>query len=522
MGRVLNLLKQLSQIMILSSYSKLQRYRFHIAVIAALLLLPQLDKVAKSAERQNVLLIMCDDLNCALGCYGDPIAKTPNIDALAASGVRFERAYCQFPLCGPSRNSMLTGLYPDATGILQNSQIFRQSIPEQRSVPQHLRLEHNYWTARIGKMYHYNVPNSIGTTGHDDPESWEWGINPAGCDRLIEQPNEIFSLQKGNFGGTLSWYASPRATELHTDSLVADAAVQLLGLAAQNRERPFFIAVGFYRPHTPYVAPQKYFELYPIDQIELPTNVEQDQQDIPPLALASQKSEQNEMTDLQRKQAIQAYRATISFADDQVGRVLKALNDQQLRNSTTIIFTSDHGYHLGEHGLWQKQSLFEESTRVPMIISSPNCAKAEVCRSPVGLIDVAPTVMELCDTQPNQLQGQSLVPMLNDVNFSGRGWSLSEVRRGTKTYGEERMGYSLRTPQWRYTLWNDGAAGHELYDHETDPKELINLAEDPAHAATVEQLSGTLHNAIAEFLPAAGRPIVNAKLPPPNLLDADY
>ncbi|MEY2880202.1 MAG: Choline-sulfatase, partial [Verrucomicrobiota bacterium] len=209
---------------------------------------------AAAPVRKNVLFLIADDLNNLLGCYGDPRAKTPHLDRLAARGVRFDRAYCNFPLCGPSRNSLLTGLYPNSTGILTNSQIFRQTIPTQLSLPQAFRQQ-GYFAARLGKLYHYNVPNSIGTEGHDDPASWELELNPAGVDRLVEHP-KIFSLIPGSFGGTLSWLASEQGDAAHTDGILADQAEWVLERCAARRDRPFFVAVGFFRPHTPYVAPK--------------------------------------------------------------------------------------------------------------------------------------------------------------------------------------------------------------------------------------------------------------------------
>ena len=205
-------------------------------------------------DRRNVLFIISDDLNNLLGCYGDPQVKTPNIDRLAARGVRFDRAYCAFPLCGPSRNSMLTGLYPNSTGIQGNGTVFRQTIPKQLSMPQAFRQQ-GYFAARIGKLYHYGVPNSIGTNGHDDPASWELELNPAGVDRLVEHP-QITTLAPKQFGGTLSWYASPKSDEHHTDCLMAKDAEWVLERFARDKSRPFFLGLGFFRPHTPYIAPK--------------------------------------------------------------------------------------------------------------------------------------------------------------------------------------------------------------------------------------------------------------------------
>ncbi len=482
-------------------------------------------------QRYNVLLIMSDDLNNMLGCYGDSLAKTPNIDRLASRGTRFDRAYCTFPLCGPSRNSMLTGLYPNSTGILANAQIFRQTIPSQVSLPQAFRRQ-GYFAARIGKLYHYNVPNSIGTDGHDDPASWELEINPAGVDRLEEHPH-IFSLIPGSFGGTLSWYASPKSDEFHTDGLIAREAEWVLERCARQRHRPFFLAVGFFRPHTPYVAPKDpYFGLYPEEQMPVVTGIEDDQKDIPPAGLASYKREQDKLTDGLRRQCRQAYYASISFMDAQVGRILDALDRLGLAESTIIVFTSDHGYHMGEHGLWQKQSLFEESARVPFLMVVPGVTQpGSAVPTPVSQIDLFPTLAELCGIpQPENLQGQSLVPMLRDPNYTGRGWALTQVVRGGNIRragaspavgdrGRRFFGYSLRTARWRYTEWDEGREGRELYDHEKDPRELTNLAGKPEYQAVVEQLAEQMRQAVASTMPPTGEiPQVRSELWAPLLV----
>jgi iduronate 2-sulfatase len=473
--------------------------------------------VGAAESRPNVLFIVSDDLNCFLGCYGDPLAKTPNIDRLAARGVRFERAYCTFPLCGPSRNSFLTGLYPNATGIHANGQIFRQSIPSQQSMPHAFRLG-GYFAARVGKLYHYNVPMSVGTNGHDDPGSWELELNPAGVDRLEEEPR-IFSLRPGEFGGTLSWYASPKGDREHTDGMLADDATWVLERCARDRSRPFFLALGFFRPHTPYVAPKTpYFDAYPEDTMPLVTGVEEDQQDVPKAALGSRKAEQDVMTDSQRRQARQAYYASISFLDAQVGRVLDAVDRLGLADDTIVVFTSDHGYHMGEHGLYQKMSLFEESARVPLLVVAPGkCTAGSVAPSPVSQIDIFPTLAALCGIEPpSNLQGQSLVPLLAEPAATGRGWALTQVVRNRgpdRVPGERKtdaappnrfFGYSLRTPRWRYTEWDEGREGRELYDHDADPKELTNLADVPAHAAVVADLSRQIAEAVRQTLPPSG------------------
>jgi len=459
-----------------------------------------------SAARKNVLFLIADDLNTLLGCYGDPLARTPNIDRLAARGVRFDRAYCTFPLCGPSRNSMLTGLYPNSTGIHTNAQIFRQFIPERLSLPQAFRLE-GYLAGRIGKLYHYGVPNSIGTDGHDDPASWELEFNPAGVDRM-EEHAVIKTLVPGQFGGVLSWYASPKSDEHHTDAKLAADAEWVLERCARNRDRPFFLAVGFFRPHTPYVAPRKpYFDYHPVKNMPVVAGVKEDQADMPAAALMSYKKEQDQLTDDQRREILQAYYASISFMDAQVGRVVAALDRLGLADDTIIVFTSDHGYHTGEHGLWQKQSLFENSARVPLLVVAPGISRnASVVKTPVSHLDLFPTLTELAGVKaPPGLHGQSLTPMLRDSSVTGRGWALTQVMRGGR--GNDRFpGYTLRTARWRYTEWGEGAAkGRELYDYDTDPKELTNLAAAPAHATTVADLSRQLRAAVKTTFPASGK-----------------
>lgn len=313
---------------------------------------------AAPASRPNVLFLISDDLANVLAVSGDPHAKTPHLDKLASRGVRFDRAYCTFPLCGPSRNSMLTGLYPNSSGVLGNGTMFRQTVPTQVSLPQAFRHA-GYLAVRIGKLYHYGVPGSVGTDGHDDPASWEIEFNPAGVDRLEEEP-KIFTLVPGNYGSVLSWYASPKSDEHHTDAMLARDAEWVLERAARQGDRPFFLAVGFFRPHTPFVAPKDpYFGYYPEAEMPVVRGVEEDEADIPLPALGSRKPEEKKLTDDLRRKAVQAYYASISFMDAQVGRVVDKLEQLGLAENTIIVFTSDHGYHLGEHGLWKKQSLFE-------------------------------------------------------------------------------------------------------------------------------------------------------------------
>jgi uncharacterized sulfatase len=450
-----------------------------------------------------VLFIVSDDLtNNALGCYGGATARSPQIDRLASRGVRFDRAYCQFPLCNPSRTSFMTGLRPDTTGVYDNAAHFRKLRPQTQSLPQTFRKA-GYFAARVGKLYHYGVPTQIGTSGLDDPDSWDRVVNPRGKDKDDEPL--IFSLSPGNFGGTVSWLAAKGTDAQQTDGIGAAATIKLL---EENAARPFFIACGFYRPHTPYVAPQAYFDLHPLDQMR-PARVDPARlAQGPAAAFASAKREQDRLTGDLARQALQAYHASTTFMDAQLGHVLDALDRLKLSEKTIVVFLSDHGYHLGEHGLWQKMSLFENSARVPLIVYAPGAAgNGKACARTVELCDLHATLADLCGIQAPTTDGASLAPLLDQPDRAWDRPALTQVTRGAPGQAKGKkgpgyMGYSLRTEQHRFTLWGGGEQGVELYDYAADPLEQHNLARDPAHAQLVESLKKQLDLAIAR---ASGR-----------------
>jgi uncharacterized sulfatase len=464
-----------------------------------------------AAEKMNVLFITADDLtNNTLGCYGSKVSKSPNIDELAAKGVRFDRAYCQFPLCNPSRASFLTGLRPDTTKVYENSTQFRKNVPDAQSLPQTFQ-KGGYYVARVGKLYHYGVPGQIGTDGLDDPPSWQHVVNPRGRDKDDEEKNLIFTLNpkgkgSGRFGGTLSWLAAEGADADQTDGKIADEVIKLL---EANKDKPFFLACGFFRPHTPYVAPKKYFDMYPADKLELAKVPADHRKSAPAPAFGSAKAEQDRMSDDQRRQALQAYYAATTFMDAQVGRVLDSLEKLKLADKTIVVFMSDHGYHLGEHGLWQKMSLFENSCRVPLIIYDPRAkGNGKPCGRTVQLIDVHPTLAHLAGlpypigvgkTKTPALEGVSLRPLLEDPAANWFIAAVTQVSRGTPTAtGAPKakklgiMGYSVRNERYRYTEWDGGKAGTQLYDYDKDPGELKNLATDPMYADVVLQMKAML------------------------------
>jgi iduronate 2-sulfatase len=463
---------------------------------------------AADVDRMNVLFIISDDLtNNTLGCYGSPMGKSPNVDKLAAKGVRFDRAYCQFPLCNPSRSSFLTGLRPDTLKVYENNTQFRKNVPDVQTLPQTFHKA-GYFVARVGKMYHYGVPGQIGTNGLDDPSSWEKVVNPKGRDK--DDEDMIFTLTpelKGSnrFGGTLSWLAAEGVDTDQTDGKIADEVIKLLEM---NKDKAFFLGCGFFRPHTPYVAPKKYFDMYPGEKIELPSVPEKHRASAPGPAFGSAKKEQDAMTDAQRKEAIQAYHASTTFMDAQVGRVLEALEKFKLADKTIVVFISDHGYHLGEHGLWQKLSLFENSTRVPLVIYDPRSkGNGKACSRTVELLDLHATLAELAGLSPPKgndakvpaVEGKSLKMLLDDPCAKWDKPALTQVSRGTPTTTGEPMGknpwfmgYSVRTERYRYTEWDGGKKGSQLYDYEKDPAELKNLADEPSYADVVKEMKALL------------------------------
>ncbi len=446
---------------------------------------------APGPGKLNVLLIVSDDLNTALGCYGNPIVRSPNIDRLAGRGLRFDRAYCQFPLCNPSRASFLTGRRPDTTGVLENETHFRKNLPEVLTLPQWFR-RNGYFVVRVGKLYHYGVPSEIGTGGLDDPPSWQEVVNPRGRDK--DDEGRIFSIKPGSgFGATLSWLAADGGDGEQTDGVGAAAAVRLL---EQHREQPFFLAVGFYRPHTPYVAPKSYFDLYPTGKIVLSRDPADDRADIPGPALTVNPPHYGIDEGLQ-KEAIRAYHASTSFMDAQVGKLLDSLDRLGLADRTVVVFLSDHGYHLGEHGLWQKLTLFEESTRVPLIIAAPGmAAKGRSSSRLAELVDLFPTLADLCGLPaPEGLEGRSLRPLLDDPAGPGKPAAITQVRRGGRQ--DPFLGYAVRSERHRYVEWDGGRRGVELYDHDADPREHRNLANDPRQAATVAEMKRLLRETLA-------------------------
>ena len=493
--------------------TKITKYFFLLIVVSKLLSCSERslkkssnkDILSKKTEKLNVLLIIADDLNCDLGAYGNLVVKTPNIDRLAERGILFQNAHVQYPLCGPSRASFMTGMYTNQTMITKNNMNLRNSIPDVITLGQRFR-HHGYQSVRIGKMFHYDNPSAIGTSGNDDIYSWDQTVNPYGRDKIEEF--KINTLTPRRYGGTLSWLAADGIDEEQTDGIGASEAIKKLDDFAINNT-PFFLAVGFFRPHTPFVAPKKYFDLYDREKIEIPEISTDYLSTLPDPAVKSIRARKNQLNiEKERAQEIkEAYYATISFVDAQVGRLLDQLEASGLDKNTVVVFTSDHGYHMGEHGHWQKQTLFENATRIPLIIYAPNSGnKGEISMSPVELIDIYPTLMGLTNINtPKHVVGKSLEPLMKNVNNSVRGSALTRWRNG----------YSIKTKRYRLTKWgSNGELGYELYDHKNDKNELINLATRQDYSQVMDSLKLVIEQRIndASIKPEGlGRQFENAK-----------
>lgn len=443
----------------------------------------------------NILLIISDDLNTRIGPYMDLDKHTPNLDRLANEGVQFTRTYCQYPLCGPSRASLMSGLHTETNGVQGNSHVlgsFRAVNPKLANHPSMAGFfkENGYYSARVSKIYHMGVPGGIerGAAGGDDPDSWDYAYNVMGPETLSDGKLELLSPGNLHYGSNFAQMViADELEDTQTDYLTTSQAIAILenrtrplapngtNLTRLKPDAPFFLGVGLVRPHVPLIAPENCFKPYPADEMELPEYKIGD--NVPKTALRNQNGNRQKMNEEQKRKAISGYMASVRFMDQQVGRLLDALDRLGIREETIVVFISDHGYNLGEHDCWSKHSLWEGVARVPMIISYPQGKKQHgtSCEYISELIDLYPTLVELCglsEKQPEILQGQSFAKVIKGEK--------QEVKKRTAYTMTGKNAASIRTERWRYNRWGENAevANEELYDHENDPEEFVNLVDD--------------------------------------------
>jgi iduronate 2-sulfatase len=434
---------------------------------------------------RNVLLIVSDDLRAnVLGCYGDSKCQTPNIDRLAKQGLLFESAYCQGTVCGPSRISFMYSRYRGRGEV---------------TLGQHLK-NNGFYSARVGKIFHMKVPGDIiaGTDGQDVPETWTERFNSPGLEAHTPGNYACFNLNvfttelEGRQSTAMPhrMFVAVNYEGDGSDQPDYKTATKTIELLKEHGETPFFIAAGMVRPHYPMVAPKPFFDEYNWQDMVVPEQREGDLDDIPKQGIASSRSAVNGIDKYpdNQKRMWAAYYAAVTFMDQQVGRILNELDRLGLRESTAVIFTSDHGYHLADHSFWEKSNLHEQVIRVPMIISVPGMPTGRT-DSMVELVDLFPTVCELTSQEiPRGVQGTSLVPILKDHSRS--------VKDGVLSFAS---GTSWRTKDWAYMQYGGGAA--ELYDMRVDPGQFTNLVNRPDHADTRNRFSQEL----ADRLDTIGR-----------------
>jgi arylsulfatase A-like enzyme len=453
-------------------------------------------KPPKPPARYNVLFIISDDLRPTLGCYGNPIVKTPNIDALAARGTRFDRAYAQFPLCNPSRSSLLSGRYPTRSGVMDNNSYFRKVHPDVVTLPQYFKNQ-GYASLRTGKIFHGGI---------DDMVSWTEGGEPVDQNIVNRPPSPVATGQGAREtddpegASQPNRPARPNASdrivvldgdgETFGDYKVATRAIEYL---ERYRDKPFFLAVGFVKPHSPPTAPKKFFDLYDQNKIPLPpdfTTRPVAPKGFPDISIPHRNADLfigRESSPDEAREMIRAYYASTSFMDAQVGRVIEALDRLHLRENTIIVFWGDHGYHLGEKGKWSKAySLWDVGLRVPLIIAMPG-QRPQTSERTVQLLDLYPTLADLTGLPaPPQVEGRSIAPLLRKPNAA---WNFPSY---AVVMFQGKLGRSVTTERWHYVEWDEGRAGAMLTDHQSDPLELKNLADEPRFADQVKKMKELL------------------------------
>ncbi|MFI5379466.1 MAG: sulfatase, partial [Tepidisphaerales bacterium] len=449
---------------------------------------------APTPRPHNLILIVCDDLNAELGCFGNKVVKTPNIDRLAGRGVCFVRNYCQLPACNPSRASLMSGLTPEACGVMGMAEDYQPAASDPPFLHR-LFQSTGYETVCIGKVFHGNhtpamqkIDPKLALRGTDDPGGWTRALDHA-PEPASAKPAYRQQHGEAGLGEVLEWKAVPATRgskqEMY-DVVAAREACKQLDLSRASG-KPLFLAVGFRKPHLPWFVPQQYFDRYKLADIVLPKQSPPGAPGVPEAALGSSSGDRPK-TDAEARETLRGYCACVSFVDDQVGTLLEAMDRLDLWQNTTVVLIGDNGFHLGEHGLWGKSTLFDESARVPLIVAGAGvAARGKTCLRTVEVLDIYPTLAQLA-TRPlhPKLMGRSLVPLLQDPAAPWDRPAYTVLERG------KLIGRSIRTERYRYTEWDHGNKGTELYDHDADPDEFHNLASDPKAAAVIRQLKAQL------------------------------
>ncbi len=489
----------------------------HFFRTAALLIASFVIPHSSFAEKPNVLFIAVDDMRPELGCYGNKIVKTPNIDRLAARGMVFNHAYCQQAVCSPSRSSLLTGRRPDATRVWDLETHFRVALPDTITLPQHFKAN-GYHTAALSKIYHHGFedgrswsephwyPN--GQTIDTDPVDWTKQIKKTYGQGMKEyrdreqpkdndNPNSDKRVAKGKGVKGAAFEVSAKPDDQLPDGYTAAEAVKRLH-DLKSKGQPFFLAVGFLKPHLPFVAPKKYWDLYDPNSIPLPA-IDHLPAGAPEFA-GHNNSELHSYKDVPAENPIPAdfaktlrhgYYACISYTDAQIGRLLDALDAEGLAENTVIVLWGDHGWQLGDHGLWHKHTNFELAARAPLLLSVPHQKSAgQKCDAPVEFVDIYPTLADVCGLAiPGGLDGKSLKPFIENASAAKQKVAISQYPRGAGKAGGAVMGYSIRDERWRCTFWRERngtkIVATELYDEKNDPAETVSLHDRPEHAALI-------------------------------------
>ena len=475
--------------------------RIAIALLSAVIAAHANDRQEKPEKRPNVLFIAVDDLNDWVGCLGGhPQARTPNMDRLASRGLLFTRAYCSAPGCNASRSSLLTGLRPSTTGIYANAHDWRQAprLKEAITLPAHFK-DNGYSTLGAGKLFHaHTFFDKKNLSGYPDPGAWD-DYFPSPTRQMPEEavPGKWpVNSSREFYGGHFDWAPLQIANADMADAKVVSWAARQL---ARRHPKPLFLSVGIYRPHVPWYAPQKYFDRFPLDKIQLPEHMQKDLNDIPLAGKKLAKRNWHEWItgNNQWKKAVQGYLASLAFADDMVGKLLDALDKGPMAHDTIVVLWGDHGYHLGEKQHWEKFALWEDTTHVPLIILDPRRTRPGTrCKAPVSLLDIYPTLVELCALKPTPqtLEGRSLSTLM----------SAPEKETGHSVISTQGKGnHAVRCARYRYIRYADGA--EELYDHRTDPNEWHNLAGKPELTDVKQRLAAQLPALNAEPIPIKGR-----------------